>query len=74
MTRKEERPDPAPQGEVPPHLAIMAALMGDMAEFGLDFRATLTRIEFEASKPHGGTTKGRFGGTKQIDLHLPSSS
>lgn len=53
MTRKEERPDlapdPAPQGEVPPHLAIMAALMGDMAESGLDFRATLTRIEFIGS-------------------------
>ncbi len=60
----------AAQGEVPPHLAIIAALMGDMAESGVDFRATLARIEFEASKPRGGATKGRFGGSKQIGLQL----
>lgn len=63
----------AKHGEVPPHLAIMAALMGDMAESGQDFRATLTRIEFEASKPRGGAMKGRFGGSKQIDLQPPSN-
>lgn len=51
-------------GDVPPHLAIIAALMGDMAEFKVDFRATLNRIEFEASKPRGGATKGRFGRSK----------
>lgn len=64
----------AAQGEVPPHLAIIAALMGDMAESGQNFRATLARIEFEASKPRGGATKGRFGGSKQIDLQLPSNT
>jgi hypothetical protein len=58
----------AAQGEVPPHLAIIAALMGDMAEGGMDFRTTLTRIQFEASKPRGGATKGRFGGDKQNEL------
>lgn len=55
----------ASQGEVPPHLAIIAALMGDMAEGGLDFRSTLSRIQFEANKPRGGAEKGRFGGIKQ---------
>lgn len=55
---------------VPPHLAIIAALMGDMAEAGLDFRSTLARIDFEPSKPRGGATKGRFGGSKQIILHF----
>lgn len=60
----------ARQGEVPPHLAIIAALMGDMAESGNDFRATLARIEFEAGKPRGGATKGRFGGNKQRILQL----
>lgn len=64
----------ATQGEVPPHLAIIAALMGDMAEGGMDFRLTLGRIEFEASKPRGGATKGRFGGSKQIDLNLARSN
>lgn len=58
------------QGEVSSHLAIIAALLGDMAEQGVDFRATLARIQFEPSKPRGGAVKGRFGGTKQIDLNL----
>lgn len=61
----------ASQGEVPPHLAIIAALMGEMAESGLDFRATLSRIQFEASKPRGGARKGRFGGSKQKSLQVP---
>lgn len=59
----------ASQGEVPPHLAIIAALMGEMADGGLDFRATLSRIHFEANKPRGGATKGRFG-NKQYNLNL----
>lgn len=64
----------AKQGEVPPHLAIIAALMGDMAESGLDFRATLSRIQFNPGKPRGGATKGRFGGSKQISLQLPQNT
>lgn len=62
------------QGEVPPHLAVIAALMGDMAEAGLDYRGTLARIQFETSKPRGGAVKGRFGGSKQIALNLPSNN
>lgn len=64
----------AAQGEVPPHLAIIAALMGDMAEAGFDFRTTLARIQFESSKPRGGAVKGRFGGSKQTDLILSSNT
>lgn len=60
----------AKQGEVPPHLAIIAALMGDMAEGGQDFRNTLSRIQFEANRPRGGASKGRFGGSKQISLSI----
>lgn len=52
------------QGSVPPHLAIIAALMGDMAENGQDFRTTLGRIQFDHNKPRGGAVKGRFGGKK----------
>lgn len=62
------------EGEVPSHLAIIAALMGDMAEAGVDFRATLGKIEYEPSKPRGGATKGRFGGSKQISLQLPRNT
>ena len=54
----------ATQGEVPAHLAVIAALMGDMAEGGLNFRVTLSRIQFDACKPRGGAVKGRFGGGK----------
>ncbi len=63
----------AKHGEVPSHLAIIAALMGDMAENGQDFRATLSRIQFEPSKPRGGAVKGRFGGSKQISMQLPQN-
>lgn len=58
------------QGEVPTHLAVIVSLMGEMAEYGLDFRAVLSRIQIEPNKPRGGAMKGRFGGTKQIDLKL----
>jgi hypothetical protein len=64
----------ATQGEVPPHLAIIASLMGDMAESGLDFRATLARIQFDACKPRGKAVKGKFGGSRQIDLNLLSKT
>lgn len=51
----------AAEGEVPSHLAIIAALMGEMAESGLDFRATLGKIKYEPNNSRGGFTKGRFG-------------
>jgi 23S rRNA maturation-related 3'-5' exoribonuclease YhaM len=62
------------QGEVPTHLAVIVSLMGEMAEHGLDYRAVLARIHIEPNKPRGGATKGRFGGTKQIELQLSSST
>ena len=64
----------ASQGQVPAHFAIIAALMGDMAESGQDFRATLARIRYENNKPRRGAAKGRFGGDKQIDLLLSTTS
>jgi hypothetical protein len=56
------------QAEVPSHLAIIAALMGDMAESGIDFRATLERIKFESGKPRGNSVKRRFGAAKETNL------
>jgi hypothetical protein len=56
----------AAQGEIPPHIAIIAALMADMADHELDFRVALSRIHFEAAKPRGSAVKGKFGGAKQI--------
>jgi len=40
----------AKSGEVPSHLAIIATLMGEMAENGQDFKATLSRIQCSSSK------------------------
>ena len=56
----------AAQGEIPPHLAIIVALMGHMADNGLDYRAALQQVEFDASKPRGSSVKGKFGGIKQV--------
>lgn len=54
----------ASKGEVPPHMAIIVTLMGEMAENGLDIRSALSRVEFEAAKPRGASIKGVFGGRK----------
>lgn len=57
-------------GEVPSHLAIIATLMGEMADFNVDFRSALSRIKFEAHKPRGGISKSGFSGVKKIDEGL----
>ena len=41
------------KGEVPAHLAVISALMGDMADSGLDFRNTLAKIEIKGKAPRG---------------------
>ncbi|MFB5708324.1 XRE family transcriptional regulator [Acinetobacter radioresistens] len=58
------------KGVVPSHLAIIAALMAVMADNKLDFRAVFNEIEIEPKKPRGGASKGKFGGSKQIDLPM----
>ncbi len=55
------------KGEVPSHLAVIAALLGEMADRGIDFKATLDRIEIVPKKPRGAGI-GKFGGNKQEDL------
>ena len=57
-------------GEVPSHLAVIAALLGAMADKKVDFRSILDSIEIEPKKPRGGAAKGRFGGSKQTDLPM----
>ena len=57
------------KGEVPSHIAVIAALLGEMAERKIDFRDVLSRIEILPKKPRGAGI-GKFGGNKQIDLGL----
>ena len=56
------------QGEVPSHLAVIAALLGEMADRGIDYHALLARIDIAPKKPRGAGTSGKFGGNKQPDL------
>ncbi len=58
------------RGAVPSHLAVIAALMGEMAENKLDFHPILAKIEIKAKRPRGGAATGRFGSSKQKDLDL----
>lgn len=59
----------AKSGEVPSHLAVIAALLGEMAERKIDFRDVLSKIDIEPKKPRGGGT-GRFGVIKQEDMFV----
>jgi hypothetical protein len=60
----------AKQGEVPSHLAVIATLMGVLADHRIHFLEALTQIEIKPKKPRGGAAKGRFGGARQTDLAL----
>lgn len=63
----------ARRGEVPSHLAVIASLMGEMAEHRVDFREPLTRLNIEPKLPRGAAAKGKFGGSKQHDMFVPST-
>lgn len=43
----------ASKGAVPAQLAIISALLGEMAEHKVDFRAVLSRNEIMPNKPRG---------------------
>jgi hypothetical protein len=43
----------AQKGVVPMHLAVIAVLLGEMAERKIDFREVLSRIEITPNKPRG---------------------
>lgn len=52
------------KGEVPSHLALIAALLGEMRECKVDFEGILGRIEIKPKRPRG-SAKGYFGGKSQ---------
>lgn len=60
------------KGEVPSHLAVIAALLGEMAERKIDYREVLSKIDIAPKKPRGAGI-GKFGGDKQKDLELFTS-
>jgi hypothetical protein len=56
----------AAHGEVPAHWAIV--LMGEMAERKIDFKSILETINISPKKVRGNAAKGKFGGSRQLDL------
>jgi hypothetical protein len=58
----------AKKGQVPSHLAVIAWLMGEMAENGINYRDALSRIDIEPRKARGAAAKGKFGGDRQEDM------
>lgn len=56
------------KGDVPSHLAVIAVLLGEMAEQRIDFRAVLSRIDIVPKRPRGAGVGGKFGGDKQDEL------
>lgn len=54
----------AKSGEVPSHLAVIAVLLGALAEQEIDYGCLLASIDIEPKKPRGGG-KGGFGVSKQ---------
>jgi hypothetical protein len=57
----------AKKGEVPAHLAIIACLMGEMADRGLDFRRALESLDITPRKARGAAAEGRFGGDRPVN-------
>lgn len=47
----------AQKGEVPSHLAVIAVLLGEMSERGIDFREVLFGIDISPKKPRGTNIK-----------------
>ena len=56
----------AKTGKIPAHWAIIAVLIGEMAEQGLNYRSVIERIEIEPNKVRGAAKYGYFGGNKRV--------
>jgi len=57
-------------GEVPAHLAVIAALLAELRRNGIDYQPVFSRIRIAAKRPRGGAERGRFGGNPQGRLGL----
>ena len=55
---------------VPSHLAVIAALLGEMGERHMDFHKVLENIEIEPKIARGGSTTSKFRSSKHFDLDL----
>ncbi|GHE80155.1 XRE family transcriptional regulator [Thalassotalea profundi] len=58
----------ASKGKVPNELGVIAALIGEMEEKGVDYRSVLATIDIQARKVRGNAKLGKFGGSPQETL------
>ncbi|WP_145723284.1 XRE family transcriptional regulator [Mesorhizobium tianshanense] len=57
-------------GEVPDHLAVIAALLAELQIRDIPFRPVLKRLGLSPKRPRGAAAVGKFGGEKQGRLEL----
>jgi hypothetical protein len=57
-------------GELPTHLALIAALLGGVSALGGDFREIMSKVAITPKKPRGAARQGHFGGDRQTNLDL----
>lgn len=57
-------------GDVPAHLAVIAALLAELRLNKIDYLQVFSRIQIAAKRPRGGAERGRFGGNRQGRLSL----
>lgn len=62
----------AKSGVVPSHLALIAALLGEMNACGIAYHPVIERIAMTPKKHRGTAKPGRFGGERQGRLELGS--
>jgi hypothetical protein len=62
----------ARSGEVPVHLAVIAALIAEMCANGLDYGKVIARVGITLKKPRGRARSGHFGGDRQVPLDFES--
>lgn len=60
----------ATRGEVPSHLAVIAALLAELHIQGISYERIFSRLNLSKKKPRGGASPGKFGGDKQGQLRL----
>ena len=62
----------AKRGEVPTHLAVIAALLSELGVRRIPIDPVFSRLELtkSAKKPRGASSAGKFGGNKQGHLEL----
>lgn len=58
------------RGEVPDHLAVIAALLSELRLVGVPVEPVIARLGLSKKRPRGAATPGRFAGDKQGTLEL----